>query len=143
MGIQGSENFSELSTSLGRRSVSHERHVIVSSWVFYVGSMMFYVMGLLLCITTLAHDVSFFSRHYSLKTLLVFGRGICWSVLLWAPYKNSKFGWSTLIIALLKQEKYFLNDFDGPCRKLNKLMAVTFRCLLTANWWTNVFTRSW
>lgn len=63
-GIQGGEAFVRLSTPLECCFFSHVRRVLVHFLVVSVESELFCVTSLLLSITFIAFDVTFFSHHY-------------------------------------------------------------------------------
>lgn len=58
-------------------------------------------------------------------------------------YKHFLDWMTTLIIDSLKWVRYSLSDTKGPWRMFNKLVVVTFLCMLVGNWWANFFTKSW
>lgn len=53
------------------------------------------------------------------------------------------FRWMTLMVNSLKQTRYSLSDYEGPCQMLNRLMVDIFMLLPTTNWCTSFFTNSW
>lgn len=132
------ELFVGFSTMLERCSVSYGWHVLDPLWVISIKSTIFYVRGLFLCINLPTFDValcSCYHIHQIHRWSLARGSLKCFALSpFWnAPTNISWLGWITFMVALLKWARYSLNDSDEPWHMLNKLVVVSFWCLLAKN----------
>lgn len=60
-----------------------------------------------------------------------------------APMNIYWFRSTIFIVALLKQVRYSLSDFEGPFQMLNRLVVDIILCWLPINWCTSFFIKSW